>query len=104
VASVCGCFNFLLFSVVNSQYWSCISISQRDLEFYGLRGVADSWSVLLVGTVIFLFYFIYFNFFVDFAMYLQCECLSCVVIPQRDLMFWVLYGSVIVEAWCEVDP
>ena len=52
MASVCGCFNFLLFSFVNSEYWSCVSISQRDLKFFGLRGVADSWSVLLVGTVI----------------------------------------------------
>ena len=52
MASVCGCFNFLLFSFVNYEYWSCVSISQRDLKFSGLRGVADSWSVLLVGTVI----------------------------------------------------
>jgi hypothetical protein len=63
VASVCGCFNFLLFFVVNSQHWSCVSISQRDLEFYGLRGVADSWSVMLVGTVIHYF----FKFFCGFC-------------------------------------
>ena len=27
---------FLLFSFVNSEYWSCVSISQRDLKFSGL--------------------------------------------------------------------
>ena len=36
MAGVCGCFNFLLFSFVNSEYWSCVSISQRDLKFSGL--------------------------------------------------------------------
>ena len=35
MVGVCRCFNFLLFSFVNSEYRSSVSISLRDLKFSG---------------------------------------------------------------------
>jgi hypothetical protein len=51
VASVCGCFKFLLFSFVNSEYWSCVSICQRDLKFSSIRGV-ELFCCVLFGLVL----------------------------------------------------